>query len=238
MCFGPSLISLLPPLPPGDWNTGHISKDTATERPHFIGHEKIQLAGITNIWHPLLIDHLELHMERKLRSNVYEASHPRFDSLVIVKFARFAWEIPQVNAETAAYQWIESHQIGLRFLGHLTEEGRIIGFITERITDCRHATFEDHIPCELTLSKLHGLGIKHGDINKHNFLIQDTQATLIDFDLSSRCKAVDALDEEFRRPRKELQDTSGRGGRTVESRGRKCSLVVCDASLRRVSRQR
>lgn len=63
MCFGPSLISLLPPLPPGDWNTGHISKDTATGRPRFIRHEKIQLAWITNVWHPLLIDHSERHME-------------------------------------------------------------------------------------------------------------------------------------------------------------------------------
>ncbi len=36
MCFEPSLISILPPLPPGDWNTGRISRNRADL---FRGHE-------------------------------------------------------------------------------------------------------------------------------------------------------------------------------------------------------
>jgi hypothetical protein len=35
MCFGPSLISLLPDLPPGDWNDGLVARDTNTGLPHF-----------------------------------------------------------------------------------------------------------------------------------------------------------------------------------------------------------
>jgi hypothetical protein len=35
MCFAPSLIPLLPPLPPGDWNMGRISKDPIHGRPFF-----------------------------------------------------------------------------------------------------------------------------------------------------------------------------------------------------------
>ena len=70
------------------------------------------------------------------------------------------------------YEWIDGHQIGPEFLGHLTEEGRVIGFLIERVFDCRHATPEDLSLCQHTLAKLHKLGIKHGDTNKHNFLIR------------------------------------------------------------------
>lgn len=217
MCFGPSLISMLPPLPLGDWNKGHISHDTSKGRPSFAEVTKAELPGVTNLWHKLRIDHLELHMERKLRSNVYEATCPRFNSTVVVKFARFAWEIPQLDAETSAYQWIENHQIGPKFLGHISEEGRIIGFVIEQINDGRHATPEDLSLCQLTLRRLHSLGIKHGDINKHNFLIHHGKATLIDFDSSIRDSDAKTLDDEFWMLQEELHDTSGRGGRIVES---------------------
>lgn len=217
MCFAPSLISMLPPLPPGDWNKGYISHNTSNLRPHFTRVTKLQLPGVTKVWHPLQIDYLELHMGQKLRSNVYEATCPQFNSTIIAKFARFDWEMPQLDAETSAYQWIEDHQIGPKFLGHLSEEGRVIGFIIERITDCRHATPEDISPCQRTLSRLHELGIKHGDLNKHNFLIRDGKATLIDFENSTRRNEAKALEEEFRTLQEELRDTSGKGGRIVES---------------------
>lgn len=89
MCFGPSLISLLPPLPPGDWNEGHISRNLTTGNVHFAAVSKTRLPGITNPWHPFQIDHLELCMGRKLRFNVYEATCSRFDSTIIAKFAWF-----------------------------------------------------------------------------------------------------------------------------------------------------
>ncbi len=98
-------------------------------------------------------------MGDKLRFNVYEASTPQFDQPIVVKFAQFPFEIPYLDSETSAYQWIQNHQIGPRFLGHLTEEGRVIGFAMERIT----STPEDLALCQQTLSKSHRLGIKHGD---------------------------------------------------------------------------
>jgi hypothetical protein len=217
MCFGPSLISMLPSLPPGDWNRGHISHNTPNGRPHSASVAKAQLPEVTDLGHPLQIDHLELHMGRKLPTNAYEATRPRFNSTIIAKFARFAWETPQLDAEISAYQWIENHQIDPKFLGHISEEGRVIGLIVERITDCRHATPEDLSLCQLTLLRLHQLGIKHGDIDKHNFLVHDGEATLIDFDNSTRYNDAKTLDEEFRALQEELQDVSGRGGRTVES---------------------
>jgi hypothetical protein len=49
MCFAPFLIPLLPPLPPGDWNMGHISKDPTHGRPYFATAKKILLPTVTHI---------------------------------------------------------------------------------------------------------------------------------------------------------------------------------------------
>ena len=215
MCFGPSLISIIPPLPTGDWNTGRISRNGSDGQPHFSEVTKVQLPSISHLWHPLQIDHLDLCMGQQLRSNVYEATTPHFDLPIVVKFARFPFEIPYLNSETSAYQWIQSHQIGPQFLAHLTEEGRVIGFAMERIINFRHARPDDLALCQQALSKLHHLSIKHGDINKHNFLIHDDRATLIDFDSALQCDNMKVLEEEFRRLEKELSDTSGRGGQVV-----------------------
>lgn len=157
MCFGPSLTSLLPPLPPGDWNKGRISRNLKTGNIHFSAVSKTHLPGITKTWHPTQVDHLELREERKLRSNVYEVTCPGFSSTIIAKFARFEWEVSQLEAETTAYGWIEGQQVGPAFLGHLTEEGRVIGFLMTRIADYRHATPEDFPLCHSVLSKLHKL---------------------------------------------------------------------------------
>lgn len=219
MCFGPSLVSLLPPLPPGDWNTGRISRHAATGEAHFVTVSNEPLPGITTTWHATHIDHLELTMEDKLRSNVYLATCPRFSSAIVVKFARFPWEISQLETETAAYEWIEGQQIAPNFLGHLTEEGRVIGFVMSHIPNCRHASPEDLQQCSLVLSKLHKLGVKHGDTNKHNFLIHNGRATLIDFENASRPDSADELDEELGELMNELRDTSGRGGRVVQILG-------------------
>lgn len=226
MCFAPSLISLLPLLPPGDWNQGHISRDPQTGDAHFSSVSRQHLPGITTAWHPTRVDHLELREERKLRSNVYEVTCPaRFGpGTLVAKLARFEWEIPQLEAETTAYRWIEGQRIGPAFLGHLTEEGRVIGFLVARVaaaaaSDCRHAGSapEDFALCRAVLSRLHGLGIRHGDVNRHNFLIHDGEATLIDFDCASRPAGAEELEAELQGLRDQLRDTSGRGGMVVES---------------------
>lgn len=64
----------------------------------------------------------------KLRTGVYEVTCPRFDTFVVAKFARFEWEIQYLENETVAYEWIDGRKIGPRFLGHLTEGDRVIGF--------------------------------------------------------------------------------------------------------------
>jgi hypothetical protein len=45
---------------------------------------------------------------------------------MVAKLAQFAWEIPQLDAERSAYQRFENCGISPNFLGHLSEEGRVI----------------------------------------------------------------------------------------------------------------
>ncbi|OAQ73805.1 alpha-galactosidase A precursor [Pochonia chlamydosporia 170] len=218
MCFAPSLISHLPPFPPGGWNEVFIARDPKSGHAYFESVRTSHLPGITPTWHVTQIDHLELTMGDKLRSNVYEATCPRFPSTVVAKFARFAWEIPQLAEETRAYSLIEGQGIGPEFLGYLTEEGRVIGFLMEHIKGAHHAEPDDFQACHRVLSKLHKLGLKHGDINKHNFLVREGQATLIDFDVVTKEAGREELDAELASLRDSLADESGRGGRIVEEK--------------------
>ena len=84
-----------------------------------------------------------------------------------------------------------------RFLGHLHEHGRVIGFLIEEILNSRHAELDDLEVCRKALSDLHRLGIKHGDTNKYNFLIQDGHAVLIDFETAEKCHDSEVLKEEM-----------------------------------------
>lgn len=140
---------------------------------------------------------MDLHMGNKLRSNVYEATSPQFPSTIVARFALFSWEVLYLDAETLAYQRIESQSIGPKFLGHITEDGRVIGFIMEKVVGGKHAKPEDLSLCQAALSRLHRLGIKHGDVNKHNFLIHDGRATLIDFDNATQDSKEEDLVAEF-----------------------------------------
>ncbi|EKG09572.1 Lipopolysaccharide kinase [Macrophomina phaseolina MS6] len=217
MCFGPSLVALLPPLPSGDWNEGYISRSLKDDQVRFTYVIKAQLPAITHTWHPRFIDHLEIQWGRKLRSNVYEATFRGVSMPIVVKFARFRFEIPQLNSETRAYNWIEGHDIGPAFLGHIVEEGRVIGFAIEHISDAQHAKPEHIDLCRHALARLHHLGIRHGDVNVHNFLVRKGKVTLLDFDVAQPCSDKKLLEEEIRSLEKEIHDDSARGGVVVES---------------------
>ncbi|CAI7623183.1 unnamed protein product [Penicillium glandicola] len=210
MCFGPSLVSLLPTLPAGDWNDGLVTKNGANGQPHFAHAVRTAFPGVENTWHGTSVDYTEIVVGEKLRTGIYEVKCPLFDDVVVAKFARFDWEIQYLETETTAYQWIEGHNIGPRFLGHLTEDGRVIGFLIERIRNARHASPRDLEPCQVALSRLHRLCIKHGDTNRFNFLIRDSTAVLIDFDSARKCEDQDALLKELEHLPDSLADLSRR----------------------------
>lgn len=158
-------------------------------------------------------------MGRRLKSNVYEATCARLGSkTVVAKFARFSWEIGHVAAETTAYEWIKGHDIGPAFLGHLAEEGRVIGFVMARVggegleSGFCHAQEGDLPLCQSSLERLHALGIRHGDINTYNFLVHGGRVTMIDFEAASRPASTEELEQEMQRLLDQRHDTSGRGG--------------------------
>ncbi|KAF4555579.1 Hypothetical protein D9617_2g055410 [Elsinoe fawcettii] len=181
MVFFPVLQQLLPPLPVGDWNEGRISLNDE-QKPYFSQTSTNTLPSIADIWHDRLVNYLDIELGECHNANVHSATIPGYNGTLIAKFACFPWQIPWFENETTAYSWIKQHNIGPRFLGHITEGDRVVGFLVEKIEGARHARPEDLGICRQVLGRLHALGIKKGDINKHNFLIKDGKAVMIDFD--------------------------------------------------------
>lgn len=82
----------------------------------------------------------------------------------------------------------------------------------ERITDARHAGPQDIKACGEELSRLHDLGVRHGDTNRFNFLVRDSKATLIDFDTAQKCDDSEILLNELKYLSMCLKTASDRGG--------------------------
>jgi hypothetical protein len=140
---------------------------------------------------------------------------------VIAKIARFEWKLPRIEQETRAYQLLEGSGLAPRFLAHVHENGRIMGFLLEK-TEGRPASFQDLSACEAALRKLHGMGLVHGDVNRYNFLVTNSEgeaggggaAKLLDFECSSwgENASPELMAKELESLRAELVDESGRGG--------------------------
>lgn len=71
---------------------------------------------------------------------------------------------------------------------------------------------EDLAACQRSRKKLHALGILHGDLNKHNFLVRGGEVVLVDFETAERTEDEGKLEREYRRLEASLGDPSTRGG--------------------------
>lgn len=177
-------------------------------------------SGVKNLWHPAKINELELTRRDRAWERVHASTHPQVDGggkPVLVKLAIWRWEMESAKAETAtaAYQWISGSGIGPEFLGHLTEgkDGRVVGFVAEWVPDARAAGPGDLQACSEALGRLHGLGIKLGDVDRHNFLVRDGHdVVLVDFDMAKRDCSPSELDDEMGALESSLRSTSSRGG--------------------------
>lgn len=142
MCFTPVFVPQLPPLPPGDWNVGRISKDLLSGKPHFGRIAKEILPTITHLWHPTKIDHLTLSMDKHIRSNIYEVTSSEFQSTVIAKWARFPWETQYLDKETEVYGGFQVMELGPNFShtrgreGHWLPYGENLGLRTCNTERC------------------------------------------------------------------------------------------------------
>ncbi|KAI9668619.1 MAG: hypothetical protein M1831_001058 [Alyxoria varia] len=217
MCFKPTLFATLPNLPEGDWNVGHVvaaeGKDSEVgQRAVFESTRRDDdLPTIRSIWHPLKVDVTDLELQRinKLASNVWKVDVNMSEDAnaakqpAIAKMANMAHEVSYYDAETAAYSWIEGSGVAPRFLGHIHEGGR----------------------CRDLLGKVHELGIKHGDINRHNFLVTPKKVWLVDWESATECDNKEELRAEMETLEDELMDESGRGGKSVVMNARDSSGV-------------
>lgn len=228
MCFPPVFIPQLPTFPEGDWNEGHIAADPDTHNPYFSRYDKVELPAVVNLWHSEQIDWHDFERdERKgrLRSNIYIATLKRdigsmkLGDEVVIKFAKFPWEMRYFEEETQAYERVACHGFGPKFLGHLMEEGRCVGLVIEFIKNARHAGPEDVDVCQDEMRKLHGLGLLHGDVNRHNFLVREVEGrkmvTVVDLETVVECTDEQAFEEEIDMVKEELQSTSKMGGHYI-----------------------
>lgn len=64
--------------------------------------------------------------------------------------------------------------------GHLTENGRVMGFLVEKV-EGRFACSDDLAQCEALLRRLHGLGdlgLVPRDVNRYNFIMKKVMVGL------------------------------------------------------------
>lgn len=216
--FEPILLGeLLPPFPTGDWNRGYVARNSETGKATFVKTETVQLPGIKNCWHPVKLNELEFTPQERVRQRVHASTHPDVEGgkPVLIKLAVWPWEIPSLEAETGAYEWISDSGVGPKFLGHLTEgkDGRVVGFVAEWVEGARAAGPTDIEECKKALGQLHDLAIKLGDINKHNFLVRDGHGVvLVDFETAKRDCSPTELEDEMSALESSLEDASFRGG--------------------------
>ncbi|KAI0874181.1 alpha-galactosidase A [Hypoxylon argillaceum] len=116
------------------------------------------LQEITFIWHEKRIDVLSLPLIKRFRSGIFETLY---------------------EGRAAAYYVLTETQrpsggplIAPEFLGHLTENGRVIGFLIEKL-EGRVACLDNLTQCAALLKRLHGLGLVHGDVNRYNFIVEE-----------------------------------------------------------------
>lgn len=207
-------LSSLPPLPYEEdgWTVASVSRSAENQKlKSSLEHRRLR--GVKEIWHPNKVNCLSLERVHRLTVNAFECIHkgqPAPRSTLIAKIARFEWEIPRIERETHVYRLLQPTDIAPRFLGHIHEEGRVIGFLLEKL-DGRSAGIE-HLPyCEGVLGRLHRLGLLHGDINRHNFIVGEGWTKMIDFEKCQETEDGGLMTAEMLCLSSELQDDSGRG---------------------------
>src|SRR5579859_3236795 len=164
---------------------------------------KRNFKGVTTLWHSKTIDRTTLPVVRVIKANVFKVQYN--GSWAVAKFVRLEFEIRFIEAETVLYRKIEAHHIAPKFLGHLHENGRVVGRLFEYIDGSR-AEKEDYEACATVLRRLHSLQLVHGDINLDKFLVLrqvPEKVILVDFETcrrgteDERMREARQLEQEF-----------------------------------------
>ena len=220
MCRPYLLIPKLPPFPDTDWTTMRISRAANGALRWIISHDT--LPAIHTTWHPHRIDVLSLKQTHRHRSNVHEVLHNGRPA--IAKIACFKWDLPRIQVETQVYSTITNHQrpgkdiVAPTFLGHLTENGRVIGLLLEKVAG-DFASIQDLPQCKKALGRVHGMGLIHGDVNRYNFLVERSKGPdrskdhvwMVDFEHAENFDKEKAR-LELESLASQLAEETGRGG--------------------------
>jgi hypothetical protein len=210
-------IPNLPDLPDSPWTTMTISRDENGSLTAVTPMDA--LPKIRTAWHEQHVDVLTLNSTRCFRSGVHEVQYD--DAPAIAKIACFEWEMRRIERETWAYSLLADHHsqnpnespIAPKFLAHLTENGRIMGLLLEKV-DGESACINDLDHCETLLRRLHhDLGLIHGDVNRYNFLVDRVSRSgvrLVDFEHAEDVNESLAREELLSLPAESTEET-GRG---------------------------
>jgi hypothetical protein len=186
-------------------NIGRLEQQGDTDKLVLVSTQRIGMASIEGIWCTRMVDYLDLgepsdpegmlQCQCVIYCSMY-CDRFGFDSVV----ASIEWspdEQDGVNQETRIYSLIQGHNIGPRFLAHITENGkRVIGYLAEGVPG-RAAAAKDLEACHETLSRFHSLGIAHGCLRSTNFIVTDDQVVLHGFEASYETTNKDVLNAEM-----------------------------------------
>jgi len=216
LSFPPALLENLPPFPPGNWTSMNVARSSNGTATCTVSSKPLE--AVARIWHPEMIDVLGLKERGRFGARVRIVEWEGRE--VVAKIARFDFEIRLVENETRVYEKLENDKIkhpdlaaiSPPFLGHLTENGRVMGMLVEKL-EGRRACIDDISACEIIVRRLHTLGIVHGDLNRHNFVVDDQSGVvhLIDFENAKDHSEVKAK-EEIDSLKDQLIEDTGRGG--------------------------
>ncbi|KAI1129910.1 alpha-galactosidase A [Nemania abortiva] len=222
MCRPYLLIPQLPNLSDIPWGKIKLVREEDESLAIIASHDPLQ--EVTFTWHEKRIDVLSLPQTKRLRSGVFETLYE--GRAAVAKIACFEWHIPRLTRETWAYSVLAETQepgdgppIAPEFLGHLTENGRVIGFLMEKL-EGRFACLDDLTQCAALLKRLHNLGdlgLVHGDVNRHNFIVEESHhgcVRLIDFE-HAQDYDEELAQAELESLSAELAEETGRGSTTT-----------------------
>ena len=163
----------------------HIFRDSGGELKTFLSDEALPEIG--EVWHGRRVDVLSLDMGKGLRFNVNEVlleGHP-----AIAKLAHSENYIRQMENETVAYWHLTENQDPdnprrAQIPRPPNQNGRIMGYLLEKLEGAR-AGPDDLPQCEELLRRVHTIGLVHGDVNRHNFIVDRVggkRVRLVDFE--------------------------------------------------------
>lgn len=229
MCRPDLLISALPPVPSTPFTRMYVSRASDNSLAAATSTDPLPEVNPVLHWHPRRIDVLSLKKLTRYRAGVHQVEFE--GNVAVAKIAVFDWNVRSIEREIWAYGRLEDERdehpdqslIGPAVLGLLTESagGRVIGFLMEKVKG-RSAGVEDLERCAALVKRVHALGMIHGDLNRYNFVVDDSEGRvmLLDWehaepvDLAKEEERARA-EEELRSLPEELTEATGRGATVI-----------------------